>query len=172
MQGAFIDALVTPVFKLLAEFLPSVNEQCIKTLYINRAFWNNMLNQGILTTEAVISYLERGHAEEESNSERVAIEEHPVDVPDSDPIPGIPANAPKEFNQSTRKLSFISIKENEMNSLDPELGRLRIPSEISLRNPKLTFRETQIRMIRKTKTGMMRFLDSGAFQITMLLFWT
>ena len=57
MQEGFIDALVTPVFKLLAEFLPLVEKNCIKTLQINRAFWNSMQAQNNITTESIVSYL-------------------------------------------------------------------------------------------------------------------
>ena len=59
MQIAFIDAIVMPVFKLLEEFLPLVKDQCIKSLQLNRAFWNSLASKGVIKSVGITAYLER-----------------------------------------------------------------------------------------------------------------
>ncbi|GMH70338.1 hypothetical protein TL16_g05386 [Triparma laevis f. inornata] len=53
MQGAFIDALVSPVFHLTAEFLPKIKDNCIRSMQLNRAFWNNLQNKQVMTTSDI-----------------------------------------------------------------------------------------------------------------------
>jgi len=129
MQCAFIDALVHPVFKLLSELLPLVDQFCIVTLNSNRAFWNSMLNQEITTSAGIIGYLKE--VREPSNN-KIKDEESEFDTENDeavydaivDAIPGIPFNAPKAHSHSTRKLSMISMKDNLESLEDPELGAI------------------------------------------------
>ncbi len=122
MQGAFIDALVHPVFKLLAELLPLVDDYCIKSLISNRAFWNSMQNQEILTSAKIMLYLkglQNPIKEDYSADESIAFSDDLT----AEPIPGIPANAVKAQLQSARKLSLISM-DRKIDPEDPEMGEV------------------------------------------------
>ena len=124
MQGAFIDALVTPVFKSLADLLPLVEENCIKTLTINRAFWNSMQAHNIVTTDSIISYLKSirstsADSNQEFNEKDVTSDSN-QQYPGT-PIPGIPTNAP-EGGLKKRFTSMIPIIPRVSDPLDPELG--------------------------------------------------
>ena len=129
MQGAFIDALVLPIFKLLAQLLPLVDEYCIKSLQSNRAFWSSMQNQDIITTEKILVYLKniRNPNEEYSASEKEISVKETKSI--EEPIPGIPANAPKAHSHTTRKLSLISMADSVSKFADPELGEMKAPSQ-------------------------------------------
>ncbi len=124
MQCAFIDALVLPVFKLLAELLPLIDDNCIRILQSNRAFWNSMQNLDIITTSKITAYLEgvRDPISEQANQEEG--KNHIENDKLEEPIPGIPANAPKAHTHHiTRKLSMISMKDTLVKNVDdPEMG--------------------------------------------------
>ncbi len=175
MQGAFIDALVAPIFRLLAEFLPLINENCVKTLQINRAFWNNMQNLGIITTDDIVKHLKHLRINEVDYNQNVPYDDGAQDrdyESSGGDIPGIPANAPKDTNQSLRKLSLISIhkKLNEDN-LDPELGENQ--DNISSRQMS-GFRGTIIiekhnECMKKIKKYMSHILESNVFQLLAMI---
>ena len=167
MQGAFIDALVQPVFKLLSELLPLVDEHCIKTLQSNRAFWNSMLNQEFVTTASILTYLKgiRDPRKEYSNGEN----ESTIDNNDllESPIPGIPANASKTHSQSTRKMSLISMSTKKIGNLDDlELGEVISPVE--KRRPNPSFRHRKIAFFKKVQTILRRLLEHNITQIVLL----
>ena len=152
MQAAFIDAIVMPVCKLLAEFLPHVKDQCIKSLQLNRAFWNSLSSKGILKSTDITAYLERevthsatiegegvgagDESDDGSNSndhtdvgdnidggEESSSTEPPLDM--NQPIPGIPSNA-LQASPDARRVSLISLPHGSAHNLhggdDPELG--------------------------------------------------
>ena len=148
MQGAFIDAIVAPVFGLLGEFLPQVTEECIKSLQSNRAFWDNMEKKGIVASRDITAFLEkdvRSAASVEGNSRNSSgggSNEDEDDNPGANkilvpvihidkPIPGIPPNAPMHATQAepVRRDSFISLHNSSrncnLNDMDPELGEGR-----------------------------------------------
>lgn len=132
MQGAFIDALVTPVFKLLAELLPLVDRNCIKQLHINRSFWNSMQNQSIVTTDNIVAYL-KGVRQETSSTEESKDSDSVSDSDPTGPIPGIPANAVKGNDQETvRKLSLVPIQRQNVDLHDLESGNLAPKMETSI----------------------------------------
>jgi hypothetical protein len=164
MQGAFIDALVHPVFKTLAELLPLVDEFCIKTLQSNRAFWNSMQNQDIITTSNVVTYLKgiRDPRKEYSSGETENVVSNSELL--ESPIPGIPANAPKAH--STRKMSLISIKSKIGNLDDPELGEAALPSGQGESQSSSTEKKM---FLQKIRIALRRFLESGSVQILLLL---
>jgi len=174
MQGAFIDALVFPVFKLLADFLPLVTENCIKPLQINRAFWNNMQNRGITTKKDILSYLDT-HQKDDILSYNLKDD---VDIsserssPDA-PIPGIPSNAPQTpGKESVRRMSLISLNSVAYDLVDPELGEgFDEPSTmtIRLRSPRRSLKETKAFCVKKMKMKMSIFLGSNLFQLTLFL---
>ena len=144
MQGAFIDAIVMPVFKLLAEFLPHVKDQCIKSLQLNRAFWNSLSNKGILKSIEITAYLERNlthsatidgkgagdERDDVSNSnanadvttigdnidggEESSSTAEPMDL--NQPIPGIPSNA-LQASPDARRVSLISLPHGSAHNL-------------------------------------------------------
>ena len=145
MQGAFIDAIVMPVFKLLAEFLPHVKDQCIKSLQLNRAFWNNLSSKGILKSTEITAYLERevthfattidcdgaGVEDESSNDGSSSNDKGAGDNIDggeestssstepmdlNQPIPGIPSNA-LQASPDARRVSLISLPHGSAHNL-------------------------------------------------------
>ena len=174
MQGTFIDALVMPVFKLLGEFLPSVNDQCINNLQMNREFWKTMQSKGIITTDTIISYLKSYYDDkaidninhEQTKSDHAKIEQPIIEVP----IPGIPANAPTVFNHnSIRNVSLISLVDKDIHSIDPELGEVSRQSKNSLKNTYQSLTKTNVFCFQKTKHNLTRFLETGSFQAIMLI---
>ena len=174
MQGAFIDALVAPIFRLLAEFLPLINENCIKTLQINRAFWNNMQNLGIVTTEDIVKHLKHLHVTEADYKQNLlyddSTQEHDYQSSGGD-IPGIPANAPKDTNQSLRKLSLISIhKKLHEDNLDPELGENRNNTSRQMSGYKGTIIiEKHNECMKKIRKHMSQILESNIFQLLTMI---
>ncbi|KAL3776418.1 hypothetical protein ACHAWO_007834 [Cyclotella atomus] len=179
MQVAFIDAVVHPVFRLLADFLPLVEAKCIKSIQLNRAFWHNMLHRGILKTDDIISFLEtqkRGDsfilpAIEGSGASECEDEEgndHAV------PIPGIPADATKNHGESdARRASLISISTAIPKAYnDPELGYTDHGRD-SIAKPRRSFRYSMVESsggcLRRAHRTMSSFLDSPAFQILTFL---
>jgi hypothetical protein len=141
MQCAFIDAIVTPIFKLLSELLPLVEEQCIQQLNINRSFWSSMQNQNVITTENIIAFL-KGYSQDNveaisstpeeledttSYSPRMARNSTSVTVELAvGAIPGIPENAmDDEKDERPRKQSLVLFQSNKYYSDtcdDPEKG--------------------------------------------------
>lgn len=109
---AFIDAVVQPVFQLLADFLPSVEDHCIKPLQLNRAFWHSMCQRGANKTDDIkfflasqtsndlvpspppVNTLADGRRESESSVDSFG---------DEEPIPGIPSNADKDNTPNIRR---------------------------------------------------------------------
>jgi class 3 adenylate cyclase len=181
MQEAFIDAVVHPVFRLLADFLPLVEEKCIKSLQLNRAFWQNMLHRGILKTDDVITFLEK----QEGGSFILPQIEHQDDgnasVFEGDgndhaelPIPGIPANATKNHGETgARRASLISIDTTIRNNDDPELGNVDDCRD-SVVKPCQSFGYSSMvhsseGCLRTLHTTMSKLLESPAFQILTFL---
>ncbi|KAL7553381.1 hypothetical protein ACHAWF_017532 [Thalassiosira exigua] len=128
MQVAFIDAVVQPVFRLLADFLPLVEDHCLKPLQLNRAFWHTMLHRGTLKTSEIKAFLDA----QKSDSFMIAAAETDLDG-DSDSamsevslgksaIPGIPADATQDTSPDVRRASVISLHLEGTKQLDPELG--------------------------------------------------
>lgn len=175
MQGAFIDALVTPVFKLLADFLPLVKIHCVKPLQINRAFWNQMQNQDIVTIDAIKNFMENRQKEDCITPVEI-VNEQGKDFSEQDlserPIPGIPSNAPLAIETSQiRKTSIIALHTSDLDAFDPELGEGSGPAHkpgIRLSSPRRSLRDTRIFCVIKTKSHLSRFLDSNIFQSTLL----
>jgi hypothetical protein len=167
MQGAFIDALVTPVSKLLAEFLPLVEKNCIKTLQINRAFWNSMQAQNNITTESIVSYLKgiRGKSLDTCDNDGFHDNENrnDSDLPrPGAPIPGIPANAQKA-GKKKRLTTIIPVTPKSTIPLDPELGVAPITEGEEPHQPKKKLFYQQVR------SQMRRLLNSAFCQISLLL---
>ena len=112
MQVAFIDAVVHPVFRLLGDFLPLVEDHCIKPLQLNRAFWHNMLHRGTLKTDDIISFLDAQKMESKDDPFTLFDDENDSVISDDDdgdtigdaliPIPGIPADATQEESHGRR----------------------------------------------------------------------
>lgn len=161
MQGAFIDALVIPVFKLLAELLPMVDTHCIKQLHINRSFWNSMQNQSIITTENIVSYL-KGVRQETSSTEEDA--ESLTGSDPNGPIPGIPANARQGSEHETvRKLSLVPIQGQNINLEDLESGNL--PARVEASKLKIADRK----YLKWIKQKLSETLDSGFTQMILMI---
>ena len=126
MQVAFIDAVVHPVFRLLADFLPLVGDHCIKSMQLNRAFWHSMLHRGILKTSDIIAFLD---AQKQDDSLMQASNDYDADddsveddtLGSSSAIPGIPADATQE-EEDVRRASVISLHQQSRRDFDPELG--------------------------------------------------
>eukprot|EP00804_Cyclotella_cryptica_P006131 CCRYP_018429-RA/>CCRYP_018429-RA protein AED:0.03 eAED:0.03 QI:3227/0/0.5/1/0/0/2/0/1348 len=174
MQVAFIDAVVHPVFRLLADFLPLVEDYCIKSLQLNRAFWQNMLHRGILKTDDVISFLETQKTGGSFILPSIAYQ-NDNDVSDRDddeddiPIPGIPADAPQKHGETdARRASLISIDITARRQEDPELGKLD-DAPVSYDSPQRSFRSSMVEssegVLRVLYKGMSTFLESPAFQV-------
>jgi len=126
MQVAFIDAVVHPVFRLLAEFLPLVEGHCIKPLQLNRAFWHNMLHRGTLKTDEIISFLDSQKKKDDSiilsNFDGDNNSDMSGDTHGDLPIPGIPADATQDSTTDVRRASVISLNLEGKKDFDPELG--------------------------------------------------
>lgn len=167
MQGAFIDALVLPVFKLLAEFLPLINDHFIKTLNSNRIFWNGMQIQGIVTTDAIILHLTNPNNQEiycQEIDDKNRLHSNPPSS--EDPIPGIPANAPKETTINTRRLSMVSVRSQRGGLIvDPELGEIPGSND----TPHRHHIETNSISWQKIKTRLSIFLESIMIQTVLVL---
>ena len=123
MQGAFIDAVVQPVFKLFADFLPLVEGQCLKPLLQNRAFWQSMLHRTTIKTDEIKVFLDH---EEKDDSDVDESHDDGNSIKSSDdaavePIPGIPADATKD-NSPLRRMSVISLNADTKRLFDPEVG--------------------------------------------------
>ncbi len=178
MQSTFIDALVNPVFKVLAELLPSVNRQCLRQLQINRSFWNSMQNQSIVTSEAIANHL-RGHCGDTNESLDLDVDEFiddegEISAPDT-PIPGIPADARKdEGEKNIKRLSLIQPHDIMKNSLvegldDLELG-LDFGNELGGGFEKQLQRTSAIQRIRKrTKELLPSILNSNVTKILLMI---
>ena len=175
MQVAFIDAVVQPVFRLLADFLPLVEDNCIKSLQLNRAFWQNMLKRGLLKTDDVIAFLanqNRGDSfivsgvEYEDPSEDEGGDDHAV------AIPGIPADATKNHDTDARRASLISISTTIQQNIDPELGNVDEGRDHVLK-PQRSFRHSMFESsegcFRLVYKSMSSCLESPAFQILTFL---
>ena len=164
MQGAFIDAIVIPVFKLLAELLPLVDKHCIRQLLMNRSFWNSMQNQTIITTDKIVTYL-KGVREERSSTEDA---ESLTDSNPSGPIPGIPANARKGNDHETvRKLSLVPIQAQNIDLDDLESGNLR--TRVEAMKPK-TPKMSQFRLcFQELKQDLHKAINSGFIQVVLLV---
>ena len=200
MQAAFIDALVSPVFRLLADFLPLVRAHCVKPLLINRAFWNHMQNEDVTTTEGVKAFMASRQKEvplcevieaaaatatnQADNGKEGDDITYEGDVSSSkEPIPGIPTNAPQamEHANNLRKMSIISLHQSisALDSVDPELGErsyLDANGKISFRTNsplgrRRSLRQTGTLCYVKARANLSAFLDSNFFQ-TLMLFAT
>eukprot|EP01082_Thalassiosira_pseudonana_P001598 g1164.t1 g1164 contig10:1517111-1521355(-) len=176
MQVAFIDAVVHPVFRLLADFLPLVEDHCIKSLQLNRAFWHNMMHRGILKTGDIISFLDA----QKSNGSFIMPSIDYQDDNDSDqseddnigdtPIPGIPADATQSDKDARdiRRTSVISIYSTQTNDKDPELGEklegrgsYDVPRRRSLQQSVVESSQGAFRIL---NVGMQKLLHSPGFQ--------
>ena len=127
MQVAFIDAVVIPVFRLFADFLPLVEGHCIKPLQLNRAFWQSMLHRSTIKTDEIISFLSVQKQEEsivESQDDVVEDRDSSLsdDAVEAAPIPGIPSDATQDGSPGFRKMSVISLNLETKKLFDPELG--------------------------------------------------
>ena len=174
MQVAFIDAVVHPVFRLLADFLPLVEDHCIKPLQLNRAFWHSMLHRGILKSDDIITFLEAQKSNDPfiltSTEGFDAADEHDSSINSSDgdihaPIPGIPANA-KESERDIRRASVISLNHEGRHVIDEELG---VRLDESMKHEKRLSLHTHVvkssqGAYRITIAGMKKLLESHIFQ--------
>ena len=172
MQVAFIDAVVHPVFRLLADFMPLVEDHCIKPLQLNRAFWHSMMQRGISKTDDVISFIESQKKDGafvlpaiESNGEDAS--ELSDDSIGDDPIPGIPADASKtEIKSDIRRASVISLHTTHEKDKDPELGesfygKNHIVHRQSLQQSMVKSSQGAFRI---ALSGMKKLLESPFFQ--------
>ena len=172
MQVTFIDAVVHPVFKLLAEFLPLVEDHCIKPLQLNRAFWHSMLHRGTLKTYDIISFLE-AQKTDESLIILPSFDNHGDDASELSndtfgdiAIPGIPADATQNESPSDiRRASVISINV-EVKDKDPELGESFNNKSAGPRRKSLqrSVVESSQGAFRIMLTGMRKLLESRLFQ--------
>ena len=127
MQVAFIDAVVIPVFRLFADFLPLVEGHCIKPLQLNRAFWQSMLHRSTIKTDEIISFLSVQKQEEsivESQDDVVEDRDSSLsdDAVEAAPIPGIPSDATQDRSPDFLRMSVISLNLETKKLFDPELG--------------------------------------------------
>jgi len=173
MQAAFIDAVVSPTFNLLAQFLPMIKENCLKNLHINRAFWNHMQLKNIKRVKDILDYQDGEHDENEIDILHDAScnekDDSVVSPPLPSVVPGIPINATRSQNSSIfRKMSLIPMKsktehegENwKESSRKKGIHRMRTLSSIAL-----SVRENK----EVALENLSQFICSSAFQITMLL---
>ena len=183
MQEAFIDAVVIPVFTLFAEFLPQVKDHCLKPLHINRAFWNSMQNQDLVKTTDIIAFLNSRQSKGQNlysteihdESESAEISEAEENTKSSvrmtnTPIPGIPASASIDRDQTVRKLSLVSFSSNQL--ADEELGitaKEKFSLVISLRSPRRSFNDTRKKYAPKIWASALRLIESTGFQAVMLV---
>lgn len=165
MQGAFIDALVYPVFKFLAELLPLVDDFCLKTLQSNRAFWNSLQNQDLLTTSKIVAYLNEMQDSTKEYPDTDDSEENVISTSDvlESPIPGIPANAPMGLSHSKRQMSLISMK-GRINMDDPELGEVLPPPDIRENHS-----EQKKKLYERVHMKLQIFLEHNISQAVLLL---
>jgi hypothetical protein len=178
MQGAFIDAIVSPVFQLCAEFLPKIEKNCIKNMQVNRAFWNKLQNKQIMTTANVKKDIERsenksvdgggdagdlpGVASMESSKSFQAPRN------EQSAIPGIPQNAPKEASERSRKMSLIALKGSQAEALNESVAKMVetvSDSGPSIQNFLSFSKEDHVIM----KEKMLKALDSNGVQLVMLI---
>ncbi|GMI32490.1 hypothetical protein TeGR_g15162 [Tetraparma gracilis] len=186
MQGAFTDALVSPVFHLTAEFLPKIAETCIRSMQVNRAFWNNLQTKQILTTPGIKDYLDTkdpAETEKEEKAAEVAADQAAADSDAGKPnqdeggmgfnasIPGIPQNAPHSPGSSKRKMSLIAMR-SAQEEADLEAvanaeaaGIGKEPSEL-LSPRSIELKKKKDREMRKQAT--MAMLDGNVVQVVML----
>ena len=166
MQGAFIDALVSPVFKLLAELLPLVHTHCIDQMHVNRSFWNSMQNQNVISTHGIIAYL-KGVRENVSSNEDVVDQPPHGETPGA--IPGIPANAVKGHeHEKVRKLSLVPMQNQHVDLDDLEQG-ICTEKEVSKQKMFLCGKKRRNPYNQKTTTPLLsRFLNAGPVQIILL----
>ncbi len=177
MQGAFIDALVSPVFHLTAEFLPKIANTCIKSMQVNRAFWNNLQNKQILTTPGIKDALNTGK-ESLSASENNDDPHEPITTPAPDDsnsnntaIPGIPQNAPHSPGSNKRKMSLIAMRSAaEEAAAAQSLAEQKSISE-NLADTVLSPRSLKLKqklMAEERRKRTAEILDSNAVQLVML----
>ena len=183
MQGAFIDAIVSPIFHLTAEFLPKIEKHCIKNMLVNRAFWNNLQNKQVMTTAMVKESVKKGKDGDSLRSDSASEE---VDSQNTSPrkqrnsfdpgpgeevaIPGIPQNAPKEASQSSRKMSLIAMKsaqEDAFNATASQRTLVKDPVERRLTIKGLISMKKQDQMLFKKRCA--EVLDGNAVQLVMLI---
>ncbi|KAL3809957.1 hypothetical protein ACHAXA_011399 [Cyclostephanos tholiformis] len=171
MQLAFVDAVVHPVFRLFAEFLPLVEAHCIKPLLLNRAFWQSMLHQGTIKTDDIISFLdiqkvENSIAEYQDDFDINKDNTLSDNAVEEAPIPGIPADATQDRSSGFRRMSVISLNVETKMLVDPELG-IKFDEKKSL-----TCKDSLQRSIHdsirgaynRLHLGMKKLLESPAFQ--------
>jgi class 3 adenylate cyclase len=171
MQIAFIDAVVHPVFRLLADFLPLVEDHCIKPLQLNRAFWQSMLHRGILKTEDVVSFIEKSKGKDvsfllpnckdgDANANDRVASNHAIGETH---IPGIPSDATHSSTDvDVRRASVISLNNSSRQEMDPELGRVFEEKNTPMRRISLQRTVMQSRNI--LYTALKRCLESPLFQ--------
>ncbi|KAL7495107.1 hypothetical protein ACHAWT_003622 [Skeletonema menzelii] len=169
MQVAFIDAVVHPVFRLLADFLPLVEDHCIKPLQLNRAFYQSMLHRGILKTDDIVNFIEKSKGKDVSFL-------LPSDCNDGDNdsvgpkhavgethIPGIPSDATQSSTDvDVRRTSVISLNNSLRKETDPELGRVFEEQSTPMR--RLSLQSTVLKSSNIVYTALKKCLDSPLFQ--------
>lgn len=170
MQVAFIDAVVHPVFRLLADFLPLVEDHCIKPLQLNRAFWQSMLHRGILKTEDVVRFIEKSKGKDVSfvlpsdckhgdANESVASN----DATGETHIPGIPSDATQSSTDvDVRRASVISLNNSARQAMDPELGRVFEEKDTPER--RISLQRTVMQSSNILYSVLKRCLESPLFQ--------
>ena len=169
MQVAFIDAVVHPVFRLLADFLPLVEDHCIKPLQLNRAFYQSMLHIGILKTEGIVNFIDKSKGKDVSfmlpsdcndgDNDSVG----PTDDVGETHIPGIPSDATQSSaDVDVRRASVISLNNSLRKEADPELGRVFEEQNTSIR--RLSLQSTVMKSSNIVYTAMKRCLESPIFQ--------
>jgi len=195
MQGAFIDAIVMPIFKLLGEFLPHVNDHCVKSLQLNRAFWNSLSSKGIFKSTEITAFLEReatvsvtiadgaGDGEDDvtntsSSNGNDASSDGNIDgdcggpLEKKQPIPGIPTNA-LQASPDARRVSLISlhcISAENMQGGDPELGLHHESAAPKRKKRERKGPKEQMKACGTSiKAKMRTLLESYSFQILMML---
>jgi len=176
MQGAFVDALVAPIFALTAQFLPKLTGNCVKTLQVNRAFWTSLQNQHITKTpqiqEMIDNRLEDGSESSVNESERVRQMEQVNLTGVSTSIPGIPENAPHSPNNNMRKLSLVAMKskeEEKVLDLSSQASNINLNEDVNLTplSPRaLVKRAKELKELRRVQT--LEILDGNWVQLVML----
>lgn len=172
MQIAFIDAVVQPIFRLMADFMPLIEDHCLKPLHLNKAFWHNMAQRGIVKIDDIKSFLDCHKNDEvfdmaESGynfGDRSERSDH--SMPDDSPIPGIPADA-KLKGKPERRVSMIALHDGTYtNEEDPELGHSYYDRTNNIRRMSLkqTMTESGKGACCMVHSGLNKLLDSPAFQ--------
>ena len=167
MQVAFIDAVVHPVFRLLADFLPLVEDHCIKPLQLNRAFYQSMTHRGIVKTEDIIKFIENSKGKDVSfllpSDCDDCNDDATKDVAGETHIPGIPSDATQTSSDiDARRASVISLKNSLRKGEDPELGRVFEERSSPIRRSSL--QRTVIKSRNAIYSGLKTFLESPQFQ--------